>query len=169
MSYDVAIVGLGRVGLPLALCFADHGLRVLGIDNDGERLAALRARTMPFRETGAQELLDRTELALSDQIGDAAQATHIVITLGTPSFSQIEIDISQIRRALDELRGELRAGQSLILRSTVAPGTTDYVAAYLRRHTSFEIGSEIFVAHAPERIAAGRSTSCAASCAPASR
>jgi UDP-N-acetyl-D-mannosaminuronic acid dehydrogenase len=156
MSYDVAIVGLGRVGLPLALCFADHGLRVLGIDNDSDRLDALRGRTMPFRETGAQDLLDRAELALSDRIGDAAQATHIVITLGTPSFSQIEIDISQIRRALDELRGELRAGQSLILRSTVAPGTTDFVAAYLRRHTSFDVGSEIFVAHAPERIAAGR-------------
>jgi UDP-N-acetyl-D-mannosaminuronic acid dehydrogenase len=156
MTYDVAIVGLGRVGLPLALCFADHGLRVLGIDNDAERLAALRARSMPFRETGAQELLDRTELALSDQIGDAAQATHIVITLGTPSFSHIEIDISQIRLALDELRGGLRAGQSLILRSTVAPGTTEFVAAYLRRHTTLEVGSEIYVAHAPERIAAGR-------------
>jgi UDP-N-acetyl-D-mannosaminuronic acid dehydrogenase len=156
MSYDVAIVGLGRVGLPLALCFADHGLRVLGIDNDGEHLAALRARRMPFRETGAQELLERAELGLSEEIGDAAQATHIVITLGTPSFSQIEIDISQIRHALDELRDELHAGHSLILRSTVAPGTTDYVAAYLRRHTDLEIGSEVYVAHAPERIAAGR-------------
>jgi UDP-N-acetyl-D-mannosaminuronic acid dehydrogenase len=111
---------------------------------------------MPFLETGAQELLERAELGLSDAIRDAAQATHIVITLGTPSFSQIEIDISQIRQALDELRDELRAGQSLILRSTVAPGTTDYVAAYLRRHTTLEIGSEIYVAHAPERIAAGR-------------
>ena len=156
MSYDVAIVGLGRVGLPLALCFADHGLRVLGIDNDGDRLAAVRERRMPFRETGTQELLDRTELALSEQIGDAAQATHIVITLGTPSFSHIEIDMSQIRVALDELRGALHAGQSLILRSTVAPGTTDFVAAYLRRHTTLRVGNEIYVAHAPERIAAGR-------------
>jgi UDP-N-acetyl-D-mannosaminuronic acid dehydrogenase len=156
MSYDVAIVGLGRVGLPLALCFADHGLRVLGIDDDRERLAALRARSMPFLETGAQELLERAELDLSEEIRDAAQATHIVITLGTPSFSQIEIDISQIRQALDELRDELRAGHSLILRSTVAPGTTEYVAAYLRRHTTLEIGSEVYVAHAPERIAAGR-------------
>jgi UDP-N-acetyl-D-mannosaminuronic acid dehydrogenase len=156
MSYDVAIVGLGRVGLPLALCFADHGLRVLGIDDDRERLAALRARSMPFLETGAQDLLERAELDLSEEIRDAAQATHIVITLGTPSFSQIEIDISQIRQALDELRDELRAGHSLILRSTVAPGTTEYVAAYLRRHTTLEIGSEVYVAHAPERIAAGR-------------
>jgi UDP-N-acetyl-D-mannosaminuronic acid dehydrogenase len=156
MNHDVAIVGLGRVGLPLALCFSDHGLRVLGIDNDQELLATLRERRMPFRENGAQELLERSELALSDRIADAAQATHIVITLGTPSFSHIEIDMGQIRQALDELTGELRAGQSLILRSTVAPGTTDYVAAYLRRHTELEVGSEIYVAHAPERIAAGR-------------
>ena len=156
MNHDVAIVGLGRVGLPLALCFADHGLRVLGIDNDQERLGALRAGRMPFRETDAQALLERNELALSDRIADAAQATHIVITLGTPSFSHIEIDISQIRQAVDELAGELQAGQSLILRSTVAPGTTDYVAAYLRAHTTLKVGSEIHVAHAPERIAAGR-------------
>jgi UDP-N-acetyl-D-mannosaminuronic acid dehydrogenase len=156
MKHDVAIVGLGRVGLPLALCFADHGSSVLGIDNDETLLATLRARLMPFHEPGAQELLDRCELSFSNAIADAAQAKHIVITLGTPSFSHIEIDIGQIRQALDELSGSLAAGQSLILRSTVAPGTTDFVAAYLRRHTGFEVGSEIHVAHAPERIAAGR-------------
>jgi UDP-N-acetyl-D-mannosaminuronic acid dehydrogenase len=156
MDYDVAIVGLGRVGLPLALCFADHGLRVLGIDNDPERLAALGARRMPFQEPGAQELLDRCDVALSPQIRDACQATHIVITLGTPSFSHIEIDMSQIREAVEELREGLVAGQSVTLRSTVAPGTTDFVAAYLRAHTSLAVGSDVYVAHAPERIAAGR-------------
>ena len=156
MNYDVAIVGLGRVGLPLALCFADHGLRVLGIDNDAERLDALRARAMPFHEPGAQELLDRHELALSAKIRDATQARHIVITLGTPSFSHIEIDMSQIREAVAELSGGLTSGQSVTLRSTVAPGTTDYVAAHLRRNTSLDVGREIHVAHAPERIAAGR-------------
>ncbi len=156
MDYDVAIVGLGRVGLPLALCFADHGMSVLGIDNDAERLAALRSREMPFHEPGAQELLERNELTLSAAIGDATQAKHIVITLGTPSFSHIEIDMSQIRAAVDELRGGLAAGHSLTLRSTIAPGTTDFVAAYLRRHTALAVGSDIHVAHAPERIAAGR-------------
>jgi UDP-N-acetyl-D-mannosaminuronic acid dehydrogenase len=156
MNYDVAIVGLGRVGLPLALCFADHGLRVLGIDNDAERLAALRARRMPFHEPGAQELLERNELALSEQIAQATQARHIVITLGTPSFSHIEIDMSQIREAVHELSAGLVAGQSVTLRSTVAPGTTDFLAAHLRRNTTLEVGREIHVAHAPERIAAGR-------------
>src|SRR5262245_50554286 len=112
MAESVAIIGLGRVGLPLALAFAEQGLEVLGIDNDPALLASLRARAMPFHETGAQALLDRVELALSDQIADAAAADHIVITLGTPSFSHIEIDVSQIREAVDALAGRLRPGQS---------------------------------------------------------
>jgi len=156
MSYDVSIVGLGRVGLPLALCFAERGQSVLGIDNDPARLEALRDGRMPFRETGTQELLDRTTLSLSDRIADAAQARHIVITLGTPSFSHIEIDMRDIRQALDDLLPVLRNGHSVVLRSTIAPGTTAFVAGYLRKHRGFEIGTDVYVSHAPERIAAGR-------------
>jgi UDP-N-acetyl-D-mannosaminuronic acid dehydrogenase len=157
---DVSVVGLGRVGLPLALSFADRGLEVLGIDNDPSRLDAVREGRMPFAETGGQELLDRVHasgrLALSARVTDAARARHIVITLGTPSFSHIEIDMRDIRSALDDLLGVLEPGQSLILRSTVAPGTTEFVAGYLAKHRGFDIGEGLFVAHAPERIAAGR-------------
>src|SRR5271163_2019486 len=160
MTTDVSIVGLGRVGLPLALSFADRGLTVLGIDNDPARLDAVRTGTMPFDETGAQALLDRVHasgrLSLSDSVVDAANARHIVITLGTPSFSHIEIDMRDIRSALDDLLGVLAPGHSLILRSTVAPGTTAFVAGYLAKHRDFQIGEDVFVAHVPERIAAGR-------------
>jgi len=157
---EVSVVGLGRVGLPLALSFADRGLEVLGVDNDPARLDAVREGRMPFAETGGQELLDRVmaggRLALSTRVADAARARHIVITLGTPSFSHIEIDMRDVRSALDDLLGVLEPGHSLILRSTVAPGTTDFVAGYLAKHRGFEIGEDVFVAHAPERIAAGR-------------
>ncbi|HEX4188360.1 MAG TPA: nucleotide sugar dehydrogenase [Solirubrobacteraceae bacterium] len=157
---DVSVVGLGRVGLPLALSFAERGLSVVGIDNDPARLGAVREGRMPFEETGAQELLDGLHgsdtFSLSDRVADAARARHIVITLGTPSFSHIEIDMRDIRSALDDLLGVLSPGHSVILRSTVAPGTTDFVAGYLAKHRGFEIGEELFVAHAPERIAAGR-------------
>jgi UDP-N-acetyl-D-mannosaminuronic acid dehydrogenase len=156
VSHDVAVVGLGRVGLPLALCFADRGLRVLGVDRDPERLAALRDRRMPFEEPGAQELLDRVDLALTERVSDAAQADHIVITIGTPALSHIEIDLRDIRSALDDLLPVLHEGHSLVLRSTIAPGTTEFVAGYLKKHRGFEPGEDIFVAHAPERIAAGR-------------
>jgi UDP-N-acetyl-D-mannosaminuronic acid dehydrogenase len=157
---DVSVVGLGRVGLPLALSFADRGLEVVGIDNDPARLGAVREGRMPFAETGAQNLLDRVHasgrLSLSERVADGARARHIVITLGTPSFSHIEIDMRDIRSALDDLLGVLAPGHSLILRSTIAPGTTEFVAGYLAKHRGFDVGEEIFVAHAPERIAAGR-------------
>src|SRR5438094_56988 len=157
---DVSVVGLGRVGLPLALSLADRGLEVLGIDSDPARLEAVREGRMPFAETGAQELLDRVraggKMSLGERVADGARARHIVITLGTPSFSHIEIDMRDIRSALDDLLGVLDVGHSLILRSTVAPGTTDFVAGYVAKHRGFRVGEEMFVAHAPERIAAGR-------------
>src|SRR5450631_3170390 len=151
---DVSVVGLGRVGLPLALSFADRGLEVVGIDNDTVRLRAVRDGRMPFQENGGQELLERVHtggrLSLSEHVEDAARAQHIVITLGTPSFSHIEIDMRDIRSALDHLLGVLEPGHSLILRSTVAPGTTDFVAGYVAKHRGLRVGEELFVAHAPE-------------------
>jgi UDP-N-acetyl-D-mannosaminuronic acid dehydrogenase len=156
----VAVIGLGRVGLPLALTFADKAVEVIGVDRDLERLAAVRSGRMPFKETGTQELLERVlaagRLTLTSAVTDAAAASHIIITIGTPSFSHIEIDIRDIRSALDEMAPVIRLGTTIILRSTVAPGTTDFVAGYLRKTRGLEIGADIFVAHAPERIAEGR-------------
>jgi UDP-N-acetyl-D-mannosaminuronic acid dehydrogenase len=153
---DVSVIGLGRVGLPLALCFADAGLTVLGVDKEGDRLDAVRSGRMPFKEPGADELLSRVTLDLSAHAADAAQADAIVLTLGTPSFSHIEIDMGAIRSVLDDLLPVLREGQLLVLRSTVAPGTTDFVAGYLEKHRGFKVGEDIFVAHVPERIAADK-------------
>jgi UDP-N-acetyl-D-mannosaminuronic acid dehydrogenase len=160
----ISVIGLGRVGLPLALCFADLGLRVLGVDNDRAKLESLRAGRMPFEEPGCQEILDRLHahtssgrLELADSAADAARADDIVLTLGTPSFSHVESDLSQIRAALDDLLPLLRPGHALILRSTIAPGTTEFVAGYLeKRRENLRVGENVYVAHAPERIAAGK-------------
>ena len=159
-SPDVAIVGLGRVGLPLALSFADRGLTVLGIDNDPERLAAVAAGRMPFQETGTDELIERVHatgrLTTSEHVADAAQADAIVLTLGTPSFSHIEIDMRDIRSALDDLLPHLRPGHTIVLRSTIAPGTTEFVAGYLERQRGLRAGVDVHIAHVPERIATGK-------------
>ncbi len=159
-SAEVAVVGLGRVGLPLALSFAGRGLRTIGVDRDPRVLESVREGRMPFAEPGAQELLGRVReagtLTLTDRVADAAAARQVVLTIGTPSFSHIEIDMRDIRSALDDLLGVLQPGHSLILRSTIAPGTTDFVAGYLAKHRGFQVGEEVFVAHAPERIAASR-------------
>src|SRR4051795_9765614 len=156
MGYDVCVIGLGRIGLPLALSFADHGLSVLGVDTDQERLSAIGEGRMPFKEPGTDELVARVPLALSSHAADAAQADAIVLTLGTPALSHIEIDIRDIRTVLDDLLPHLREDHVLVLRSTVAPGTTEFVAGYLEKQRGFRVGEDIFVAHVPERIAADR-------------
>ncbi len=157
---SLAVIGLGRVGLPLALCFADRGVRVLGVDNSPSILDAVRAGRMPFAEVGTQELLDRVvstgRLELAERAADAAAADDIVITIGTPSFSHLESDLRGVRAVIDDLLPHLRPGQSLILRSTIAPGTTEFVAGYLEKRRELRVGEDVYVAHAPERIAAGR-------------
>ena len=154
------MIGLGRVGLPLALSFAVRGLDVLGIDHNPAILAAVGSGRMPFAEAGTQALLDQVRptdrLRLSEHAADAAQADDIVLTIGTPSFSHIESDLRQLRTALDDLLPHLRPAHALILRSTIAPGTTEFVAGYVAKRRGLEVGREVFVAHAPERIAAGR-------------
>ncbi len=154
------MIGLGRVGLPLALSFADRGVRVLGIDHDPAVLSALRSGRMPFEESGTQEMLERVlaggRLELAERAVEAARSDDIVITIGTPSFSHIESDLRQVRAAVDDLLPMLRGGHALILRSTIAPGTTEFVAGYLEKQRGLRVGEDLFVAHAPERIAAGR-------------
>ena len=157
MEESVAVVGLGRVGLPLALSFADGGLRVVGVEREESVLRSLDAGEMPFRETGTQELLERVleagRFERTRSVVDAAAADHIVLTLGTPAHVHLEIDVSQIREVLDDLMPVLREGQSLVLRSTVAPGTTEWVAGYIEQRRGFRVGEDMFVSHVPERIA----------------
>src|SRR5256714_12051729 len=157
MPARVAIVGLGRIGLPLALSSAARGLEVIGVDRDPRVLELVGDGRMPFEETGTQELLGRVLpgglLRLTDRIQDAAEADHVVLTLGTPTYVHVEIDVSQIRGAIDDLLPLLRAGQTIILRSTVAPGTTEWVAGYIEQRRGFSVGDDVFVAHVPERIA----------------
>jgi UDP-N-acetyl-D-mannosaminuronic acid dehydrogenase len=162
VSYErcISVIGLGRVGLPLALCFADRGMRVLGVDHDRAVLDSIRAGRMPWSEAGTQELLDRVSasgrLELAERAADAAAADDIVITIGTPSFFHFESDLRQVRAAVDDLLPLLRPGHALILRSTIAPGTTEFVAGYVEKRRGLKVGEDVFVAHAPERIAAGR-------------
>src|SRR5919197_1627390 len=160
MPPSVAVVGLGRTGLPLALSFADRGLDVVGVDKVPAVLQSISSGRMPFEETGTQDLLERVleggRLRLTHRIEEAAGCEHIVLTLGTPAFSHIEIDISDIRHVTDDLLPLLREGHSLILRSTVAPGTTDWLAGYIEQRRGFTAGEDIFVSHVPERIAANR-------------
>ena len=100
MTRDVAVIGLGRVGLPLALAFADRGLSVVGVDVDQARLSAVREGRMPFEETDGQVVLDRVHaagrLTVGDRVTDAAEARAIVITVSRVMPGRIDADRSGV-------------------------------------------------------------------------
>lgn len=160
MDQSVAIVGLGRVGLPLALVFARSGFRVNGIDVSEELLAQLWKKRMPFIEEGAQELLEKylgTQFFPTRDVAAVREAESVVLTLGTPVDEHMNPVFSFIETAVTGILPHLQAGQLIVLRSTVSPGTTEYLCRMIEKHTTFSVGKDLFLAFCPERIAEGRS------------
>ena len=161
MPGSVAVVGLGRVGLPLALSFADRGLHVIGVEREQAIIDAVAGGRMPFNETGtpggARARAPRPGASSSPAPWPTPRGpTTSCSRSARPAYEHVEIDVSQIRDVIDDLLPVLREGHSVVLRSTVAPGTTEWVAGYLEQRRGFRAGETLFVSHVPERIAANR-------------
>ena len=155
-EYDVCIIGTGRVGLPLGLSLVDAGVRATGVDIDSNMRESVNDGRMPFHEPGYDEIIARKEFIVHASPADVVpSSSHLVITVGTPLHNHIETDLSQIQRVLASLGSYLRKGQTVILRSTVAPGTTSYVKKWIERNTDMKVGEDILLAFCPERIAEG--------------
>lgn len=156
----LAVIGLGRVGLPLALVFAEEGYRVIGVDSNPAVLDTLANKTMPFREEGGPVLLKRhlgKRLLLTGSLMEAAaKASALILTLGTPVDENLNPVFSQIERVLGQIVQCLRRGHIIILRSTVYPGTLEYIKRYLESKTSMKVGRDIHLAFCPERITEGK-------------
>jgi len=155
--YDVCIVGgAGHVGAPLALVLAKHGFNTLVYDVNRAALDALASGKMPFLENGGPELLKEVlptgRLGFSDKITDLADIPQIVLTIGTPIDEFHNPMLRVVLDCVDTLLPHLSGGQTLILRSTVFPGVTDYIDQYLRNQ-----GKQVMVAFCPERVVQGHS------------
>lgn len=156
----VAVVGVGRVGLPLAIFLADRGYQVLGIDIDEEKINIISNGQMPFMEERAEVLLKKhlnKSLFFSTDFSNIAKAKVIILTLGTPVDENMNPSLVQIDKALQTAAPYFTKGQLLILRSTVSPGTTNYVRSYLNDLGKIKVGTNFFLAFCPERIAEGKS------------
>lgn len=153
--YDICIVGgAGHVGLPLGLVFAVHGQRVLIHDLNERAMQAIRGGTMPFLEHGAepllQEALKNDHLGFSSDPACLSQADTIILTIGTPVDEFLSPDTKILRRWVEEAIPHLRDGQLLVLRSTLYPGSTQWLHTRLR-----EAGLHLRIAFCPERIVQG--------------
>ncbi|HVA22560.1 MAG TPA: nucleotide sugar dehydrogenase [Candidatus Micrarchaeia archaeon] len=155
-AQDVVVVGgCGHVGLPLALALADRGARVTAYDHDARAVAGVLAGRMPFLEHGAEPVLARVlaarRLTATTDPAAVAAAEHVVVVVGTPIDEHLNPETMALPHAIEALAPHLRAGQLLILRSTVYPGVTRLVERRLE-----ELGLALDLAFCPERIAEGR-------------
>jgi UDP-N-acetyl-D-mannosaminuronic acid dehydrogenase len=158
---SVAIVGMGRVGLPLGIAFARAGLRVMGVDADPSRCREIELGKMPFHEPGSEqallEVINAGTLTVHQDPAEAVpQADAIILCVATPLAADLRADYGQLRAALDDLAPHLRPGQLLVLRSTVSPGTLlKVVLPHLKEHVP-GVADELLLAACPERIAEGK-------------
>ena len=160
MPPTVAVIGIGRVGLPFALFLAERGCIVYGIDTNADLLGALAEGRMPFREEGGQEALTATlgkRFFSGSDLAVLGKVETIVLTLGTPVDDFNNPIFLPVETLLKRALPHMKPGQLLVLRSTVAPGATEHLARLIERTTSFRIGHDLFLAFCPERIAEGKS------------
>jgi UDP-N-acetyl-D-mannosaminuronic acid dehydrogenase len=154
-TLDVVVLGGGgHVGLPLSLAFAEAGLRVGIYDTNQATLDRIAAGEMPFMENGADELLRALlptgRLTFGADAAMIGRTDQLVVVIGTPVDEFLGPSMTVFEKAVDQISPHLREGALVVLRSTVYPGTTAYVAQHLA-----DRGCIADVAFCPERIAEG--------------
>jgi UDP-N-acetyl-D-mannosaminuronic acid dehydrogenase len=150
----VVLGGGGHVGLPLSLAFAEAGLRVGIYDTSQPTLDRIASGEMPFRENGADELLGKLlptgRLELSAEAEILARTDQVVVVIGTPVDEFLAPSMTVFERTVEQMAPHLRDGALVVLRSTVYPGTTAFVALHLAARRK-----AVDLAFCPERIAEG--------------
>jgi UDP-N-acetyl-D-glucosamine dehydrogenase len=159
MASDIAIIGAGYVGLPLAVAFAQAGARVHCIDNHDAKVQAIQSGESYIPDVPSADLkalVDDGKLTAGTDPAAVAEARSILICVPTPLSENREPDISIIAAAATAIAPHLRAGQLVGLESTTYPGTTREVLAPLLERSGLTAGVDFHLAMSPERIDPGR-------------
>ena len=155
-SYDICIVGgCGHVGLPLGIAFADQDKNVALYDLNEKSVDVISAGKMPFMEEGGEAALKKVlkngKLKATTDSKVVADSKVVIMVIGTPVDEHLNPKVRDIIKAVKEIQNHLSADQLLVMRSTLYPGMTDKVHAYLQRQ-----GIKTLVAFCPERIVEGK-------------
>ncbi len=159
-KYNLGVVGLGYVGLPLAVDAVSSGLSVIGYDISEKKNNLINNGQSPIEDISNDDLnsaLDQGFIATNDEavLGDVE---HIVISVPTP-LTDYQPDLTYVKAAASSVGRNLREGQVVILESTTYPGTTEEVLIpEIAKHSNKKPGEEFYVGYSPERIDPGNKT-----------
>ncbi len=151
----IAVVGLGYVGLPLAVAFSRYH-RCIGFDINRERITALRNGNDATLELSDEELASASNLHYSDRVGDIAGCNIYIITVPTPIDEHKRPDLTPLRSASEVVAGVLQPGDIVVYESTVYPGATEEICVPILAGVSgLKFNHDFYVGYSPERINPG--------------
>lgn len=154
---SVGVVGLGYVGLPLAMEFAERGIDVVGIDVDATRVATLRSGRSHIEDVSDGRLAAVLERCrFSTRFADLHDADAVLICVPTPLTANREPELGPVLSAARALGAVVRRGQTIVLESTTFPGTTREYLAPLLEESGLRAGVDFALAFSPERVDPGR-------------
>src|ERR1051325_1256135 len=154
----IGVIGLGYVGLPLAVEFGRGGMRVIGFDLDSARIETInggRSYIPDVPTEMVQTLVERNKLSATTDFSKLAETDAVIICVPTPLRKTKEPDISYILAASEQVKAYLHAPQLIVLESTTYPGTTDEVLLPTLQETGLELDKDFFLAFSPERVDPG--------------
>ncbi|PID56121.1 UDP-N-acetyl-D-glucosamine dehydrogenase [candidate division KSB3 bacterium] len=154
----IGVIGLGYVGLPLAVEFGQAGFPVIGIDIDLRKVDAVNAGKSYIQdvpEADLEELVTQGMLRASSDFSVLREIDAVSICVPTPLRKSKDPDISYIMAAVQEIRNFLHPGQLIVLESTTYPGTTDEAILPELSKSGLEVGKDFFLAFSPERVDPG--------------
>ncbi|QLH81211.1 nucleotide sugar dehydrogenase [Halosimplex pelagicum] len=149
-----AIIGLGEVGLRLAIALVDSDYSVTGVDIDDTRVEELRAGNSYIQDIPSEEIerIHGRDFSVTTSYEDLRSASYFAVCVPTPLQKAGQPDISYVVAAVESLVPILTSGDTVIIESTVYPGATEDLIAPIIEDEGFEIGSDIHLAFSPERI-----------------
>jgi UDP-N-acetyl-D-glucosamine dehydrogenase len=153
----VGIIGLGYVGLPLAVAFAEEGCEVIAVDVDARRVADVTAGRSYVEDVPPERLRAvAARISATTSYAELAKADAVLICVPTPLTPNREPDLGPLLEATRSLTGSLRADQLVVLESTTYPGTTRERVAPLLEESGLAAGRDFHLAFSPERVDPGR-------------
>lgn len=152
---SVCVLGLGYVGLPLAMLLADRGYRVLGFDVDEKRVAQVslgQNHVLGREDERLKALVNDRKLTVVHDFALAGGADIFIICVPTALTRQRDPDLRHLEKASEQIAGSLKPGRLVCLESTVFPGTTEEVLLPVLEKSGLQVEKDFFLCHSPERI-----------------
>lgn len=152
----VCVLGLGYIGLPTSIVLSEAGYIVVGVDIDEKKVTAINAGEAIIEEP---DLFEKLSIALSQKSFYATTVVQpadcFVIAVPTPFKEHKQADLSYVDAAIASLIAVLKKNDLIIIESTIPVGTTEHIAHYITQQTGLIVGTDIFIAHCPERVLPG--------------